>query len=87
MHTETPLHSSEQVLLNSLTPEQILAVAEWMGIEAKLRVKEGYSQQVKDALDSMAERLRDLAPQSKFLTKPSNQKAPKGYVVSHLEFL
>ncbi|MDV3352084.1 hypothetical protein QGP82_25640 [Leptothoe sp. LEGE 181152] len=87
MRTEPPLHSSEQVLLNSLTPEQMMAVAEWMGIETKLRAKEGYSQQVKDTLESMAERLRDLALQSKFFTKPSHKKEPKGYVVSYLEFL
>ena len=79
-------YSSEQVLLQALTAEQIMAVAEWLGIETSLRTQEGYSQQVKEALDSMANRLRDLAPQSQ---QPSltGRPGPKGYVVSYLEFL
>ena len=85
MRTETQLHSSDQVLVNSLTPEQIMAVAEWMGIETKLRTGDLHGQQVRETLECMAERLRELAPQSKYYTKPSNNP-PKGYMVSYLEF-
>ncbi|MGD1951610.1 MAG: hypothetical protein ACFB14_18485 [Leptolyngbyaceae cyanobacterium] len=84
MHTETQLHSSDQVLVNSLTPEQIMAVAEWMGIETKLRTEDHHGQQVRETLECMAERLRELAPKSKYYTKPSNN-LPKGYMVSYLE--
>ena len=79
-------YSSEQVLLQALTTEQIMAVAEWLGIETNLRIQEGSSQQVKEALDSMANRLRELASQSQ---QPSLRDKPRanGYVVSYLEFL
>ena len=84
MRTETQLHSSDQVLVNSLTPEQIMAVAEWMGIETKLRTADRHSQQARETLEGMAERLRELAPKSKYYTKPDT-KPQKGYMVSYLE--
>lgn len=86
MPTNIPLHSSEQVLLNSLTPEQIMAVAEWMGIETKLKAKEGCTQQVKDTLEYLAARLQTLAPQSQ-ASANVRPKALKGYVVRYLESL
>ena len=84
MPTETQLHSSDQVIVNSLTPEQIMAVAEWMGIETKLRTGDRQGQQVKEILECMAERLRELAPKSQHHKKTSSHP-PKGYPVSYFE--
>ena len=84
MRTEIQLHSSDQVLVNSLTPEQIMVVAEWMGIETNLRTRDLHGQQVREILECMAERLRELAPQSEYYTKTSNV-SQKGYMVSYLE--
>lgn len=91
MRIDQPLHSSEQVLINSLTPDQIMAVAEWLGVEKNLRARAGQSQPLKETLESMANRLRSIAPQGQHddgtSTKRVKTRGPKGYPVQYLELL
>ena len=58
------MHPGEQILLESLSPEQIMLVAMWVDVEIALRVEEDYFQPTRETLNYMVERLRSLAPQS-----------------------
>ena len=65
MGNKEPVLPVEQALLDSLAPEQLNLVAEWVATEKGLRVGEYNYAHIEETLTDMSDRLIELMPLSK----------------------